>query len=290
MRDTENHPGPMPGKTEFVVLMAALMASNALAIDAMLPALPAIGEALAVDEENRRQLVITAYLLGFGGAQIADGPLSDRFGRKGMLVGSMVLFALFSTLAGIAASFNLLLAARVLQGIAAAGTRVLVVAIIRDRFHGSAMAQTMSLVMIVFIVIPVLAPSIGQLVLFLADWRHIFVGLAGYGIMLAVWSALRVPETLPEDARRPLSVVSIAAATAETLTIRASIGNTIAATLTFGALFAFIGSVQQIVFDVFEQPGLLGLAFALIAGPMAASSWLNSRLVMRIGSRRMLLA
>jgi MFS transporter, DHA1 family, multidrug resistance protein len=290
MRDTENHPGPMPGKTEFVVLMAALMASNALAIDAMLPALPAIGEALAVDEENRRQLVITAYLLGFGGAQIVYGPLSDRFGRKGMLVGSMVLFALFSTLAGIAASFNLLLAARVLQGIAAAGTRVLVVAIIRDRFHGSAMAQTMSLVMIVFIVIPVLAPSIGQLVLFLADWRHIFVGLAGYGIMLAVWSALRVPETLPEDARRPLSVVSIAAATAETLTIRASIGNTIAATLTFGALFAFIGSVQQIVFDVFEQPGLLGLAFALIAGPMAASSWLNSRLVMRIGSRRMLLA
>ena len=290
MRDTENQRGPMPGKTEFVVLMAALMASNALAIDAMLPALPAIGEALAVDEDNRRQLVITAYLLGFGGAQIVYGPLSDRFGRKGLLVGSMILFALFSTLAGIAASFNLLLAARVLQGIAAAGTRVLVVAIIRDRFHGSAMAQTMSLVMIVFIIIPVVAPSIGQLVLFLADWRHIFVGLAGYGIMLAVWSALRVPETLPEDARRPLSVVSIAAATAETLTIRASIGNTIAATLTFGALFAFIGSVQQIVFDVFERPGLLGLAFALIAGPMAASSWLNSRLVMRIGSRRMLLA
>ena len=290
MRDTENQPGSMPGKTEFVVLMAALMASNALAIDAMLPALPAIGEALAVDEENRRQLVITFYLLGFGGAQIVYGPLSDRFGRKGLLVGSMVLFALFSTLAGIAASFNLLLAARALQGIAAAGTRVLVVAIIRDRFHGSAMAQTMSLVMIVFIIIPVLAPSIGQLVLFLADWRHIFVGLAGYGIMLAVWSALRVPETLHEDARRALSVVSIATATAETLTIRASIGNTIAATLTFGALFAFIGSVQQIVFDVFEQPGLLGLAFALIAGPMAASSWLNSQLVMRIGSRRMLLA
>jgi DHA1 family bicyclomycin/chloramphenicol resistance-like MFS transporter len=280
----------MPGKTEFVVLMAALMASNALAIDAMLPALPAIGEALAVDEENRRQLVITFYLLGFGGAQIVYGPLSDRFGRKGLLVGSMVLFALFSTLAGIAASFTLLLAARVLQGVAAAGTRVLVVAIIRDRFHGSAMAQTMSLVMIVFIIIPVLAPSIGQLVLFLADWRHIFVGLAGYGIMLAVWSALRVPETLAEDARRPLSVVSIAAAAAETLTVRGSIGNTVAATLTFGALFAFIGSVQQIVFDVFERPGLLGLAFALIAGPMAASSWLNSRLVMRIGSRRMLLA
>ena len=280
---------PMPGKTEFVVLMAALMASNALAIDAMLPALPAIGEALGVAEENRRQLVITAYLLGFGGAQIAYGPLSDRFGRRGLLIGSMALYALFGAFAAAAASFSLLLAARVMQGIAAAGTRVLVVSIVRDRFHGSAMAQIMSLVMIIFIVIPVIAPSLGQLVLAFATWRHIFVGLAGYGIMLAVWSALRIPETLAADARRPLSAAHIAAAATETLTHRASIGNTIAATLTFGSLFAFIGSIQQIVFDVFERPGLLGLAFAMIAAPMAGSSWLNSRLVMRVGSKRMLL-
>jgi MFS transporter, DHA1 family, multidrug resistance protein len=289
MHDSESPKGPMPGRTEFVVLMAALMASNALAIDAMLPALPPIGEALGVAEENRRQLVITAYLLGFGAAQIVYGPLADRFGRKRLLVGSMALYALFGALAGFAQSFTLLLAARTLQGIAAAGTRVLIVAITRDRYQGSAMAQIMSLVMIVFMVIPVLAPTIGQLVLAFATWRHIFVGLAGYGIMLAVWSILRVPETLPEQARRPLSPRSIAAAAAETLTHRQSIGNTIAMTLTFGALFAFIGSIQQIVFDVFERPALIGLAFALIAGPMAGSSYLNSRLVMRLGARRMLL-
>ena len=289
MNGSEDSAGRAPGKAEFVILMAALMASNALAIDAMLPALPAIGEALGVDDENRRQLVITAYLLGFGIAQIGYGPLADRFGRKGLLVGSMILFAVFGALAAMAASCALLLAARAMQGVAAAGTRVLVVAIVRDRFHGSAMAQIMSLVMIVFIVIPVVAPSIGQLVLLFAGWRHIFVGLAGYGIMLAVWSALRVPETLAREARRPLSVASIAAAAAETLTTRASIGNTFAATLTFGALFAFIGSIQQIVHDVFGQPELLGLAFALIAAPMAGSSWVNSRLVMRVGSRRMLL-
>ena len=279
-----------PGRAEFVVLMAALMASNALAIDAMLPALPAIGEALGVGEDNRRQLVITFYLLGFGAAQIVYGPLADRFGRKRLLVGSMVLFALFGLLAGLAASFTLLLAARTLQGIAAAGTRVLVVAIVRDRFQGSAMAQIMSLVMIVFILVPVLAPSLGQLVLLVADWRHIFLALAAYGTMLAVWSAVRVPETLAADSRRPLSFAAVGAAAAETLTVRASIGNSLAATLTFGALFAFIGSIQQIVFDVFGRPALIGLVFGLIAAPMAASSWLNSRLVMRIGSRRLLLA
>ncbi|HEV2866662.1 MAG TPA: multidrug effflux MFS transporter [Allosphingosinicella sp.] len=274
---------------EFVVMMAALMASNALAIDAMLPALPWIGEALGVDADNRRQLVITFYLLGFGAAQIVYGPLADRFGRKRLLVGSMILYALFAALAAIAGSFALLLGARAMQGIAAAGTRVLVVAIVRDRFHGSAMARVMSLVMIVFMVVPVLAPTFGQGVLAIASWRHIFIGLAAYGLMLALWSGLRLPETLPVAARQPFSLAQIRVATAETLRVRASIGNTVAATLTFGALFAFIGSIQQIVFDVFHRPELLGLAFACIAGPMAGSSYANSRLVMRLGSRRLLL-
>ncbi|HEX8214110.1 MAG TPA: multidrug effflux MFS transporter [Allosphingosinicella sp.] len=276
------------GMREFVALMAALMAANALAIDAMLPALPAIGEALAVAEANRRQLVIIAYLIGFGFAQMVYGPLSDRFGRKRLLVGSMIFYALFAAAAGLAGSFTLLLAARFMQGIAAAATRVIVVAVIRDRFSGSAMAQTMSLVMIVFMIVPVLAPTFGQGVLAISTWRHIFIGLAIYGLMLGLWTALRLPETLAPDQRRPLSWTSIGGALAETASNRRSAGNTLAATLVFGALFAFISSIQQIVFDVFERPELIGLVFACIAGPMAVSSYANSKLVMRLGAKKLL--
>jgi len=277
------------GKTEFVLLIAALMASNALAIDVMLPALPAIGEALGVTEDNRRQLVITFYMLGFGIAQIFYGPLADRFGRRRLVIGCMIFYAGFAILSGLAESFNLLLAARMLHGIAAAGTRVLVVAVVRDRFEGSAMAQVMSLAMIVFMLAPILAPGLGQGVLTVASWRYIFLALALYALGLAVWAALRLPETLSPDGRRPLSFGHFGSAVADTLGNRVSIGNTAALTVTLGALFGFIGSVQQVIFDVFSAPGLIGLAFACIAAPMALSAWLNSRLVMRFGSRPLLI-
>ncbi len=279
-----------PGLREFVALMAALMASNALAIDAMLPALPAIGEALGVEEENRRQLVITFFLLGFGVAQLLYGPLSDRFGRKRLLVGSLFLYAVFATLAGLAASFTLLLAARFMQGVAAAATRVLVVSVVRDRYQGSAMARIMSLTMIVFMIVPILAPFFGQGVLAVATWRHIFIGLAAYGLILMLWTGLRLPETLAAEHRRPLSAAHIGEAVATVVTTRQAIGNTLALTLTMGGLFAFIGSIQQIVFDVFARPDLIAIVFAAIAGPMAISAYANSRLVMRLGSRRILLA
>jgi DHA1 family bicyclomycin/chloramphenicol resistance-like MFS transporter len=278
-----------PGRKEFIALIAALMASNAMAIDAMLPALPAIGAALGVAEDNDRQLVITAFLLGYGASQIIYGPLADRFGRKGMLVGSLAAYAGFAALSGFASSMALLLAARFTQGIASGGMRVLVVAVIRDRFHGAAMAQIMSTAMIIFMLVPVLAPSLGQAVLAIGTWRHIFIMLAAYGVILALWSGFRLPETLARADRRPLSVGSIASAVAQTLRDRASIGNTIAATLAFGGLFAFIGSVQQIIFDIFHAPAMIGIAFACIAGPMGISSYANMRLVMRAGPRALLL-
>jgi DHA1 family bicyclomycin/chloramphenicol resistance-like MFS transporter len=270
--------------------MAALMASNAMAIDSMLPALPAIGEALGVAEENRRQLVITVYLIGFGAAQLAYGPLSDRFGRKGLLLLALILYAGFGLLAGIAASFELLLGARFLQGVAAAATRVLVVSVIRDRYAGSGMARIMSITMIVFMIVPVLAPSFGQAVLAVGSWRHIFLALGAYGAILAVWLVMRLPETLPPERRRPFTLASVGEAIWLTLRIRQSIGNTICQTLLMGALFAFINSIQQIVFDVYRRPELIGIVFACIAGPMTFSSYANSRLVMRLGSRRILLA
>ena len=278
-----------PGMREFVALMAALMASNALAIDSMLPALPAIGDSLGVGEENRRQLVITSYLLGFGVAQLIYGPLSDRYGRKGLLVISLAFYGVFALLAGIASSFTLLLAARGMQGVAAAATRVLVVAVIRDRYQGSGMARIMSIVMIVFMIVPVLAPTFGQGVLAIATWRHIFIVLGVYGAVLALWILVRLPETLPTERRRPLSVKAISAAAWETIRVRQSIGNTLAQTMLMGALFAFINSIQQIVFDVFRRPEMIGIVFACIAGPMAFSSYANSKLVMRFGSKRLLL-
>ena len=198
-------------------------------------------------------------------------------------------YATCALLCGLAGSFTLLLAARMLNGIAAAGGRVLVIAIVRDRYQGSAMAQIMSTAMIVFMIVPVLAPSLGQLLLALGSWRLIFVVLAVYALALAIWATLRLPETLARENRRPLSARHIGAAVKETLTNRVSAGNTLAVTIIFGALVGMLNSIQQVVFDVFHQPGMLGLAFACIAGPMAISAWLNSRLVMRFGSRRMLL-
>lgn len=278
-----------PGVREFVAMMAALMAVNALAIDSMLPALPAIGDALGVSEDNRRQLVITFYLLGFGFGQMIYGPLSDRLGRKTILVSGLGLYGVFAFLSGIAASFELLLGARLLQGVAAASTRVLVVSIVRDRFNGAEMARTMSLVFIVFMIVPVLAPAFGQAVLAVSTWRFIFIGLGVYGAAVLAWAWLRLPETHPVERRRALSLKSIGEAVGTTLRTRLSIGNTVALTLVMGGLFGFINSIQQIVFDVFERPEMMAAVFAGIAGPMALSSWLNSRIVVRFGSRRIML-
>lgn len=287
---SDHHSWSGPGIREFIALMAALMATNALAIDAMLPALPAIGTALDVVDDNRRQLVITSYLLGFGGAQLLYGPLSDRFGRKPVLVISLVGYAGFALLAGLSASFPLLLGARALQGVAAAGTRVLVVSIVRDRFQGATMARVMSIAFIVFMIVPVLAPALGQLVLLASSWRYIFIMLAAYSTAALVWSAVRLPETHPVERRRPLSVAKIKEALVTILGTRLSIGNTLALTLIIGGLFSFINSIQQIVFDIFHQPNLMALVFACIAGPMALASYLNSRIVEKHGSRRIMLA
>lgn len=275
-----------PGFREFVVLMAGLMSLNALAIDAMVPALPAIGEALGVADPNSRQLVVALYVLGFGLTQIVYGPLSDRFGRKPVLVVSLLLYVAFAAASAAAASFTLLIAARMAQGGAAAATRVLVVSIVRDRFEGPQMARVMSLTFLVFLLMPVLAPSFGQATLAFASWRAIFFGLAAMGGIMLAWSLWRLPETLHPEYRRPLDAATIWAGARETLTNRQSLGYTLAFTMMMGALMGYINSVQQIVFDVFHRPDLIAATFAAVALPMAATSYLNSRLVERIGTRR----
>lgn len=276
-----------PGFREFVALIAGLMAINSLAIDAMVPALPAIGHSLHVLTENERQLVVSFYMFGFGATQLVYGPLSDRYGRKPVLVGSLILYVIFALLCAASASFALLLAARMLQGAAAASSRVLTVSIVRDRFEGARMARLMSLAFMVFLLMPVLAPSFGQLVLLVASWRAIFFGLAAFATIMLAWATLRLPETLHPDYRRALSPRSIAAGVAEVLSNRQALTHTCAFTLMTGTLMGYVLSIQQIVFDVFQRPNLIAVSFAGIAAPMAVTSYLNSRLVERVGMRRM---
>ncbi|MNH55712.1 Bicyclomycin resistance protein [compost metagenome] len=274
-----------PGFAEFVCLIAIMMALNALAIDAMLPALPHIGEDLGVANENTRQWVITAYLLGFGGAQLFYGPLSDRYGRRPVLFVGIGLYVLFSFLAAFAASFEWLILSRIGMGLGSAATRVLAVSIVRDRYSGRTMARVMSLSFLVFLGVPILAPTVGQLIMLVAPWRWIFGFFALFGGSFLLWAALRLPETLHPEDRMPINVKRIAGAFGQALTSRLGMGYTLAMTAISGALFAFINSSQQIFFDVFKSPGLFTTVFALVAGGIALASVLNSRMVEKLGSR-----
>src|SRR5579862_1536857 len=203
---SDSFPAPREdmGFAEFVVLMAATMALGAIGIDGMLPNLPAIGHALGEADENRRQLIITTYMLGAGGAQLIFGPLADRFGRKPVLLTGLGLYVGFSLVAAFSRSFELLLAARVLQGIGAAATRAVPISIVRDRFAGREMARVMSMTSIVFMGAPILAPTIGQVVLMLASWPWFFGLMAVLGGAVAIWVGLRLPETLHPEDRLPI--------------------------------------------------------------------------------------
>lgn len=270
----------------FVSLVAALMAANALAIDSMLPALPAIGGALGIHAPNGEQWIITAYLLGFGGAQLFYGPISDSIGRRPLLLAGLVLYVAASLGAALSGSLEAMLLMRVLQGVGAAATRVLATAIVRDCYAGRQMARVMSLAMIVFLAVPVLAPSLGQLILIFAPWRWIFGVLCVFGLSVLVWAGLRLPETLHPEDRVPLSPARVWDGIRQTITSRASVGYTLALTLAMGGLFGFINSAQPVFAVVFGAEHLFPAVFAVVAGFMAVAALLNSRIVGRLGARR----
>jgi len=274
------------GFVEFVTLMAGFMAVNGLAIDSMLPALPQIGASLGIAEENHRQWVVTAYLLGFGGFQIVYGPLSDRFGRKPVLLIGIAIYAVFSMASALAPSLGWMLAARAIQGAGAASSRVLVIAIIRDCYEGRQMARVTSLTFIVFLAVPILAPTLGQLIMHAGSWRLIFGALTVLSTLLLVWGGLRLPETLHPEDRLPLRFDRIVEAFRIVLSNRIAVGYMLAMTLVIGGLFGFINSAQQVVGDVFGEPERVGVVFALIGSFMAIASFANSRIVGRLGTRR----
>lgn len=272
---------------EFIALVAALMALNALAIDIMLPGLQQIGASLAVENENHRQYVITAYILGFGAPQLLYGPISDRLGRRGPLLVGMVVYVAAAGAASFAPSFEMLLALRFLQGLGAAGTRVIAVSLVRDVFGGRAMAEVMSLVFMVFMIVPVVAPLLGQGVILFSEWPMIFVLMAAIATIATLWAFLQLPETLAQERRRPFSAAAVLDGFRIVLTNQVALCYTIASTLVFGGLFGFINSAQQIYVGIYRLGVWFPVLFAVVAGMMAVSSFANARLVGRFGMRRL---
>ena len=280
-----SNPHPTLLRHEFVAFVAAIMAVNALGVDLMLPALPAIGHDLHIGSDNHRQWIITAYMSGFGIGQLLYGPLADRLGRRPVLLATLAGFVLASVFAASAATFTMLLAARVLQGLFSASTRVLSVAIVRDSYSGRQMARISSLAQMVFFLVPILAPSIGQALLLIGPWRFIFYVLGGWAAFVFVWSGLRLPETLPPDRRRSIAPAALLVAYRQIVTNRFAMGYAVAASMTFGAIIAFVSSAQQVFTDTFHQGGHFAVLFGCCAAAMASASFINSRLVVRLGTR-----
>lgn len=274
-------------KREFIGIAAGLMALNALAIDVMLPAMQQIGAALGVDAENDRQFIVTAYILGFGIAQLFFGPISDRFGRRSPLIIGLLLYLACAFGAAFSPTFTILLALRFLQGVGAAATRVIALSVVRDTFGGRQMAEVMSLVMMIFMIIPIIAPSLGQVVMLAFSWHAIFFLMGGIGLAISIWAYLRLPETLKPENRRAFDPATILDGFRIVLTNRVALCYTIATTFVFSALFGFINSAQQIYVEIYGLGTWFPLLFAAVALLMALSAFLNSRLVGRFGMRRL---
>jgi DHA1 family bicyclomycin/chloramphenicol resistance-like MFS transporter len=277
---------PIP-RWEFIALAAALMALNALAIDIMLPGLQQIGASLGVENENHRQYVISAYITGFGLAQLGFGPISDRFGRRAPLLAGLAVYVIAAFSAAFAPTFAALLLLRFIQGMGAASTRVIAVSFIRDVVGGRAMAEVLSLVFMVFMIIPVIAPGIGQLVMLFSEWHMIFVFMASIALAITLWTAARMPETLKPENRRALELRTIFDGFRIVLTNRVSLCYTLATAIMFGALFGFINSAQQVFVGIYQLGVWFPVLFAAIASMMALSNFANSRLVGRFGMRRL---
>lgn len=284
---SQNETGlPIP-RWEFIALCAALMALNALAIDIMLPGLQQIGAALGVENPNHRQYIITAYIVAFGVAQLAFGPISDRFGRRKPLLAGLAIYILAAFASAMATDFYTLLFCRFLQGMGAAATRVISISVIRDSFGGRRMAEIMSLVFMVFMAIPVVAPSLGQVIMIFSTWHLIFAAMGGGALLITVWAFVRLPETLHPQFRRAFTLQAVTGGFGIVLSNRMALCYTLAGMFTFGALFGFINSAQQVFVDIYGMDALFPIIFAAVASLMAVSNFLNSRLVGRMGMRRL---
>ncbi|MGD9866952.1 MAG: multidrug effflux MFS transporter [Hyphomicrobiales bacterium] len=275
---------PMP---EFIAIIASMMAMTALSIDIMLPALPQIGRAFGLEEPNARQLVVTMYVLGFAFGQVVYGPLSDALGRKPVLFAGLAVFALASLGTMTAGDYTTLLAARALQGFGGGAPRVIAVAIVRDLHGGRRMARIMSFAMMVFIIIPIIAPGVGELLTLVGHWTWVFGFLFVMSLLIMAVAMLRLPETRPPSARAPLTPAWLGGALRETLSSRLTVGYTVATGFIFGCLMSYVNTAQQIFVGIFGLGQLFPLAFGGIAVALAFAAMANARLVERVGMRRL---
>ncbi len=275
-----------PGRIEFVLLISSVMMLVAFAIDSMLPALPDIGNSLGVSSVNDRPIVISAFLAGFGVSQLVIGTLTDWYGRRRLLLWSLFGFVLASLATAMSPDFTLLLVARFVQGMLAAGGQVIIRSVVRDRFAGRDMAQVMSLASMIFMAAPILAPTMGQIILAFGSWRWIFGVLGLLGFAAFCWVYARLPETLDPDNRVPIQPKFILASARAVLFDRMSLGYSLASALMSCALFGFLLSVQQIFEKEFHRADFLPKGFAIMAVGMAFASLANAAIVKRYGMRR----
>ena len=274
------------GEREFVVLMAMIMALQAAAIDAMLPALGHIANDLGVGDPNRRQLVIGVFLFGAGIGSLFPGSLADRFGRRPVLFAALSAFIVLSLACALVTDFTTLIVLRFVQAVASAGISVLPSAIVRDRFSGDRMARAVSTITVVFMIVPMIAPNFGQAVMLVASWRWIFGALAVLGLVVGLWAWLRLPETLRPEFRQPVNPRALMGNMAEAARNRAAFGYVIGGALVSGAMFSYLNIAQQLIAEHFGAAREFPLLFAAMALAMAAANFSNARIVERFGARR----
>lgn len=272
---------------EFVPLMALIVALDALSIDSLLPALPAMARDLGIANANDMQLVVTLMFLGFGFGQIVGGPLSDALGRKPAVYLGLGIYVAGSLLGAVAPSFSVMVVARLLQGIGSAIPVIVVNALVRDLYEGEPMARIMSFVGTVFILVPVMAPLAGQGILFFASWRLLFLLYVALAVPATLWFALRQPETLPPERRLPLSLAAMVAATRDVLSRADVLGYILCGGLMTGAFLGYLSSAQQIFQDGYGVGVRFVLYFSSLALSIGVALLLNGHLVQRLGMRPM---
>ncbi len=272
---------------EFIALIAMMFSTIAFSIDSMLPALPEIGAQLSPDDLNRAQLILTSFVLGMGIGTFFTGPLSDAFGRKPVIYGGVALYIAASAVAWASSSLELVLAARVAQGLGAAGPRVVAMAVIRDLYSGRIMARIISIAMLLFTLVPAVAPMLGAGVIALFGWRGIFVSFILFAVIVCVWMGTRLPESLAVENRRPFRLPLMVAATKEMFahpTVRLSI---MVQTLCMGILFTMLTMVQPVYDVIHDRAESFPFWFGFVALMSGSASVLNAALVVRVGMRRM---